>query len=405
MLLRLNPQWPFASRCENPIGAITSVIGGFIGSNAATSGASLINNADKTAAQSTLDTTAGVNPAILNTASTAGQNAVDTAAAGGKSVIDTATKAGDTAIGTAATGAADATTAANNAAAGVNTATTSANDLLNPYASAGADASGTLQSGLAAGGDFNKTPSLSDLQMDPGYAFRLQQGTAALDRSAAARGGVTSGGNIKAQTDYAQGSASQEYQNAFNRFETSTQNRYNNLSGVANRGISAATTQGGNLIGASTYGGNVGINAAQYGGTLNENASQFAGNLSTGAAGVAAGYNNAATQYQGNANINATDLTSANTIAAGNTANNYNVAGSTAIAQGKMGAANAWTGALNGVGNAAAYGGFGSNMMSNLFGGKGGTYAPMPAGAFNYMSQDPNGSGAAPNPFGFMGNG
>lgn len=321
-------------RLFNPISAITSIAGGFIGSSAAKSAANTINTADQAAAQSAIDTTAKVNPDILNTAKTAGDNVVSTAQTGA-----------DAATAAAAKAAADAKATAETGNQNVNAATKSANDLLNPYSSAGADASKTLQTGLTAGGDFNKTPTLQDLQIDPGYAFRLQQGSQTLDRSAAARGATTGGAATKAQIDFAQGSASQEYQNAFNRFETSTQNRYNNLSGVANRGLTAGTTQGTNLVNAGVFGANSNNTAAQYGGNLNYAASTFG-----------AGANNTAAQYAGTANINATDQTSSNTINADKTASDYRVGGATAIGQGKVGAANAWTGALNGVGNAAMYG-------------------------------------------------
>ncbi len=55
------------------------------------------------------------------------------------------------------------------------------------------------------------------LTTDPGYGFRLQEGLKALERSAAARGGLLSGGAGKALTRYGQEMASQEFGNAFNR--------------------------------------------------------------------------------------------------------------------------------------------------------------------------------------------
>lgn len=53
---------------------------------------------------------------------------------------------------------------------------------------------------------------------DPGYAFRLKQGSDLLQGSAAARGGLLSGPTLKALNDYGQASASQEFNNAYNRF-------------------------------------------------------------------------------------------------------------------------------------------------------------------------------------------
>lgn len=70
------------------------------------------------------------------------------------------------------------------------------------------------------------------LQMDPGYAFRLSEGQKALDRSAAARGGLISGGALKAAQRYGQDYGSQEYSNAYNR-----------VAGLASLGPSAAGVQ------------------------------------------------------------------------------------------------------------------------------------------------------------------
>lgn len=55
------------------------------------------------------------------------------------------------------------------------------------------------------------------LQMDPGYQFRLSEGMKALDRQAAARGGLISGGALKAAQRYGQDLGSQEYSAAYGR--------------------------------------------------------------------------------------------------------------------------------------------------------------------------------------------
>jgi hypothetical protein len=66
--------------------------------------------------------------------------------------------------------------------------------------------------------DFSKGFTAQDLQSDPSYQWRLGQGQQALERSAAARGGALSGGALKDLANYAQGAASQEYQNAYGRW-------------------------------------------------------------------------------------------------------------------------------------------------------------------------------------------
>lgn len=55
------------------------------------------------------------------------------------------------------------------------------------------------------------------LQMDPGYGFRLSEGLKAMERGAAARGGLISGAALKAGQRYGQDLASQEYGAAYNR--------------------------------------------------------------------------------------------------------------------------------------------------------------------------------------------
>jgi len=61
--------------------------------------------------------------------------------------------------------------------------------------------------------------SASDFQADPGYAFRLSEGMKALDRTAASRGGLLSGATLKGAQRYGSDLASQEYGNAYNRFQ------------------------------------------------------------------------------------------------------------------------------------------------------------------------------------------
>lgn len=103
-----------------------------------------------------------------------------------------------------------------------------------PWLQAGQQALGQMQDPY-----FQKTFGASDFQQDPGYQFRLQQGLDALQRSAAARGGLQSGGTMRALNDYAQGSASQEYQNAYNRFTNDQTNRFNRLASLAGVGQTA----------------------------------------------------------------------------------------------------------------------------------------------------------------------
>ncbi len=91
-------------------------------------------------------------------------------------------------------------------------------------------------------GSLSKPFTMADYQADPGYAFRLSEGQKALDRTNAAKGKYFSGQAIKGLTDYNQDSASQEYQNAYNRFNTNQTNLYNRLAGLSGTGQTSANT-------------------------------------------------------------------------------------------------------------------------------------------------------------------
>lgn len=86
---------------------------------------------------------------------------------------------------------------------------------------------------------------MQQFQADPGYAFRLSEGQKALERSAAARGGLLSGATGKALSRYGQEMGSQEYMNAFNRYQTERAARLNPLQSLAGVGQTAANTLGG----------------------------------------------------------------------------------------------------------------------------------------------------------------
>ena len=91
----------------------------------------------------------------------------------------------------------------------------------------------------------------ADYTADPGYAFRLAEGRKALASKARARGGLVSGQTLKGMQDYAQESASQEFQNAYNRAYTgygtdvARENQlYNRQAGLAGIGQTSANLTG-----------------------------------------------------------------------------------------------------------------------------------------------------------------
>jgi len=99
------------------------------------------------------------------------------------------------------------------------------------------------QGAAPAQSDFGKYArdfSMADYQADPGYAFRQSEGMKALERSAAARGGLLSGGTLKGIQRFGQDLASQEYQNAFNRYQVNRANQLNPLQSLMGSGQSSA---------------------------------------------------------------------------------------------------------------------------------------------------------------------
>ena len=108
-------------------------------------------------------------------------------------------------------------------------------------------------------------------QADPGYGFRLSEGQKALERSAAARGGLISGGALKAATRYGQEMGSQEYTNAFNRYQAERQARLGPLQSLTGMGQTTANTIG---SAGQTMAGNVG---EAYMGGANARASGYVG--------------------------------------------------------------------------------------------------------------------------------
>ena len=98
------------------------------------------------------------------------------------------------------------------------------------------------------------TPEDFAAGIDPGYAFRLKQGQEQGMRQANLGGGALSGNALAGLQDYTQGQASQEYGNAFNRFQTQRGNIYNTLASIAGLGQTslgqtgtAATQTGANI--------------------------------------------------------------------------------------------------------------------------------------------------------------
>jgi hypothetical protein len=141
-----------------------------------------------------------------------------------------------------------------------------------PYQQFGTEATNRLAvlMGLRPGeesGALMQQPTIAQLQMDPGYAFREQQGMQAVNRSAAAAAGLQSGSALKAAQRFGQDLASQEYGNAYNRFMQNRQNQIGLLQGGVGTGFGAAQGIGNAAM-------NTGTNLANVYGNLGQGLGQ-----------------------------------------------------------------------------------------------------------------------------------
>ena len=157
-----------------------------------------------------------------------------------------------------------------------------------------------LKGGDAASGEYGtaaKPFGMEQFNADPGYAFRLSEGMKALERSAAARGGLLSGSTLKGISRYGQDMGSQEYQNAFNRYQIERNARLNPLQSLMGAG-QTATNQ---LTGAA---GQLGQGLAQgYGNLGQAQASGYVGAANAAMGGVQ-GISNAVQGYYNNQFMN-----------------------------------------------------------------------------------------------------
>lgn len=136
-------------------------------------------------------------------------------------------------------------------------------ELAEPFRQAGITSQNELMRLLGIGGDataadygmLTRGYRPEDLQMDPGYAFRLAEGQKALERSAAARGGLLSGSMLKGAQRFGQEMGSQEYMNAFNRAQAQLGNRLGALGSLYGAGQTATQQVAGQ---AGQMGSNVG---------------------------------------------------------------------------------------------------------------------------------------------------
>lgn len=126
-------------------------------------------------------------------------------------------------------------------------------------------------------------------QNDPGVGFRFREGLKALQASKAAGGMLRSGNTLRGITQFGQELGSQEYTNAFNRYQAERAAKLNPLQSLVGMGQTSANTIGG---AAGQLGTNL-SNLAVGGG--NARASGYAGMANALASGIGQGVN----YYQG----------------------------------------------------------------------------------------------------------
>jgi hypothetical protein len=142
-----------------------------------------------------------------------------------------------------------------------------------PYNTVGQGATNTLAGlyGINGSGAGTGTPtaqSLNAFTQSPDYQFALQQGTQAMQRSAAAGGTLISGGQLKAGQEFGQGLASQQYGNYYNRLLSLSQLGQSAASGISNAALTTGQNVGNSLeaAGQATASGTVGSANAIAGG-------------------------------------------------------------------------------------------------------------------------------------------
>jgi hypothetical protein len=177
-----------------------------------------------------------------------------------------------------------------------------------PWLDAGRRAIADLGNNIFANGEDVQgypTPAAFDpstVRMDPGFAFRLQEGQKAIEAAAAARGGALGGRALKDIARYSQDYASGEYDKAYNRassafqtdftnkynvFKANQADRFNRLASVAGIG-QIATNQLGQAQ--QAYANNVGQAGMQTAAAQGEFAAQGANARASGYIGKANAY-------------------------------------------------------------------------------------------------------------------
>ena len=154
------------------------------------------------------------------------------------------------------------------------------------------------------------TPDAATVMGSPGYQFGLKEGLDNVQNTAAARGGLYSGGALKALTRYGNDYATTKFNDENNRLQSNFGNRWNRLAGLAGIGQSATNQTGKagaayanevgdiGMLNAKSQGANGIAQANVWGNTLNQVGSAL-GNSKwwQGASAPQASYSNEGRNY------------------------------------------------------------------------------------------------------------
>jgi hypothetical protein len=347
-------------------GGLTSLAGGIIGSIAAGKAGRTIGAAG-TAGSTAIGTAGNEAAAATNAAGQSGVTGITSATNTGVAGVNSAAAAGQAGVGGAVT----------SGQAGVTGAVTGANQLqqqaqaaqtsnLNPYLATGTQGTNAESALLTQG---FQDPTAAQAAATPGEQFQMQQGAQLLQQQAAAEGGVDTGGELKALTQYGQGVASTYYQNAVNNAAQAYGINLGAAQTAAGQGQTAtsqlnqelqnsATTQGANLTAGASENAGLGLTGATTSAGLGLTGATTAGQLGLSGASTAGSLGLTAATTAGNQNLTGTEA-----------ASNMFLQGAQGTAAGQLGQSTAIQNGLGGVAN-AVNGYFGTGGYY----GSGGTY-------------------------------
>jgi len=143
-------------------------------------------------------------------------------------------------------------------------------------------------------GSLDRKFSMADFQADPGYEFRKSEGEKAISRAVNAKGGLYSGAMLKALDRFNQDTASNEYGNAYNRYNNDQTTSFNRNATIAGIGQTANSLLAG--VGQNTA-NQIADNQTGMG---NARASGYIGASNALGSGLAQGVNS----YQANSLLN-----------------------------------------------------------------------------------------------------